>query len=157
MRIAVGLKKDQFAEVIINQLYKHTQMENSFGIIFLAIVNNQPQQLSLKKIIEHFILHRREIIIRRTRYDLKKAEARAHILEGLKIALENLDDIVFLIRESKSPDQAKTRLVQTYELTDIQAQAILDMRLQRLTGLEQGKNSGRIQEFAQRYRLVQEI
>jgi DNA gyrase subunit A len=139
MRIAVGLKKDQFAEVIINQLYKHTQMENSFGIIFLAIVNNQPQQLSLKKILEHFILHRREIIIRRTRYDLKKAEARAHILEGLKIALENLDDVVFLIRESKSPDQAKKGLVQTYDLTEIQAQAILDMRLQRLTGLEQEK------------------
>ncbi len=139
MRIAVGLKKDQFAEVIVNQLYKHTQMENSFGIIFLAIVNNQPQQLSLKKILEHFILHRREIIIRRTRYDLKKAEARAHILEGLKIALENLDDVVFLIRESKSPDQAKQGLVQTYNLTEIQAQAILDMRLQRLTGLEQEK------------------
>jgi DNA gyrase subunit A len=139
MRIAVGLKKDQFAEVIINQLYKHTQMENTFGIIFLAIVNNQPQQLSLKKILEHFILHRREIIIRRTRYDLKKAEARAHILEGLKIALENLDDVVFLIRESKSPDQAKQGLVQTYDLTEIQAQAILDMRLQRLTGLEQEK------------------
>jgi len=139
MRIAVGLKKDQFAEVIINQLYKHTQMENSFGIIFLAIVNNQPQQLSLKKIFEHFILHRREIIIRRTRYDLKKAEARAHILEGLKIALENIDDVVFLIRESKSPDQAKKGLVRTYDLTEIQAQAILDMRLQRLTGLEQEK------------------
>ncbi len=139
MRIAVGLKKDQFAEVIINQLYKHTQMENSFGIIFLAIVNNQPQQLSLKKILEHFILHRREIIIRRTRYDLEKAEARAHILEGLKIALENLDDVVFLIRESKSPDQAKQGLVKTYNLTEIQAQAILDMRLQRLTGLEQEK------------------
>ena len=139
MRIAVGLKKDQFAEVIINQLYKHTQMENSFGIIFLAIVNNQPKQLSLKKILEHFILHRREIIIRRTRYDLKKAEARAHILEGLKIALENLDDVVFLIRESKSPDEAKKGLVRTYDLTVIQAQAILDMRLQRLTGLEQEK------------------
>jgi DNA gyrase subunit A len=139
MRIAVGLKKDQFAEVIINQLYKHTQMENTFGIIFLAIVNNQPQQLSLKKILEYFILHRREIIIRRTRYDLEKAEARAHILEGLKIALENLDDVVFLIRESKSPDQAKQGLVQTYNLTEIQAQAILDMRLQRLTGLEQEK------------------
>jgi DNA gyrase subunit A len=139
MRIAVGLKKDQFAEVIINQLYKHTQMENSFGIIFLAIVNNQPQQLSLKKIFEHFILHRREIIILRTRYDLKKAEARAHILEGLKIALENIDDVVFLIRESKSPDQAKKGLIQTYNLTEIQAQAILDMRLQRLTGLEQEK------------------
>jgi DNA gyrase subunit A len=139
MRIAVGLKKDQFAEVIINQLYKHTQMENSFGIIFLAIVNNQPQQLSLKKILEHFILHRREIIIRRTRYDLRKAEERAHILEGLKIALENLDDVVFLIRESKSPVEAKQGLVRTYELTEIQAQAILDMRLQRLTGLEQEK------------------
>jgi DNA gyrase subunit A len=135
----VGLKKDQFAEVIINQLYKHTQMENSFGIIFLAIVNNQPQQLSLKKILEHFILHRREIIIRRTRYDLRKAEERAHILEGLKIALENLDDVVFLIRESKSPVEAKQGLVRTYELTEIQAQAILDMRLQRLTGLEQEK------------------
>jgi DNA gyrase subunit A len=139
MRIAVGLKKDQFAEVIINQLYKHTQMENSFGIIFLAIVNNQPQQLSLKKILEHFILHRREIIIRRTRYDLTKAEARAHILEGLKIALENLDDVVSLIRKSKSPDEAKKGLVRTYDLTEIQAQAILDMRLQRLTGLEQEK------------------
>ncbi|TES90214.1 MAG: DNA gyrase subunit A [Desulfobacteraceae bacterium] len=139
MRIAVGLKKDQFAEVIINQLYKHTQMENSFGIIFLAIVNNQPQQLSLKRILEHFILHRREIIIRRTRYDLKKAEARAHILEGLKIALENIDDIVFLIRESKSPDEARKGLIRIYDLTVIQAQAILDMRLQRLTGLEQEK------------------
>jgi len=139
MRIAVGLKKNQFAEVIINKLYKHTRMENTFGIIFLAIVNNQPKQLSLKKILEHFILHRREIIIRRTRYDLKKAEARAHILEGLKIALENLDDVIFLIRESKSPDQAKKGLVRTYDLTVIQAQAILDMRLQRLTGLEQEK------------------
>jgi len=139
MRIAVGLKKNQFAEVIINKLYKHTRMENTFGIIFLAIVNNQPKQLSLKKILEHFILHRREIIIRRTRYDLKKAEARAHILEGLKIALENIDDVIFLIRESKSPGQAKKGLVRTYELTVIQAQAILDMRLQRLTGLEQEK------------------
>ena len=139
MRIAVGLKKDQFAELIINQCYKHTQMENSFGIIFLAIVNNQPQQLSLKRILEHFILHRREIIIRRTRYDLKKAEARAHILEGLKIALENIDDVVFLIRESKSPDEARKGLIRIYDLTVIQAQAILDMRLQRLTGLEQEK------------------
>ena len=139
MRIAVGLKKDQIAGVVINQLFKHTQMENSFGIIFLAIVNNQPQLLSLKEILEYFILHRREIIIRRTRYDLKKAEARAHILEGLKIALENLDDVVFLIRESKSPEEAKKGLVRTYDLTEIQAQAILYMRLQRLTGLEQEK------------------
>ncbi len=139
MRIAVGLKKDQIAGVVINQLYKHTQMESTFGIILLAIVNNQPQLLSLKEILEYFILHRKEIIIRRTRYDLAKAEARAHILEGLKIALENLDDVVFIIRESKSPAEAKEGLIQTYGLTPVQAQAILDMRLQRLTGLEQEK------------------
>jgi len=139
MRIAIGLKRDQVAEVVVNQLYKHTQMENSFGIIFLAVVNNQPKLLNLKEILEHFIFHRKEIIVRRTRYDLKKAEARAHILEGLKTALENLDDVVFLIRESKTPAEAKTGLVQNFALTDIQAQAILDMRLQRLTGLEQEK------------------
>jgi DNA gyrase subunit A len=139
MRIALGLKKDQISGVIINHLFKHTQMEISFGIIFLAVVNNQPQRLSLKEILENFILHRKEIIIRRTRYDLEKAEARAHILEGLKIALDNLDDAVSLIRKSKTPDEAKKGLVQTFNLTEIQAQAILDMRLQRLTGLEQEK------------------
>ena len=139
MRIALGLKKDQIAGVIVNQLYKHTQLENSFGIIFLAVVNNQPQLLTIKEILEYFILHRKEIVVRRTRYDLKKAEARAHILEGLKIALENLDDVVFLIRESKTPKEAKTGLMESFDLTEIQAQAILDMRLQRLTGLEQEK------------------
>ncbi len=139
MRIALGLKKDQIAEVTINQLYKHTQMENSFGIIFLAVVNNQPRRLSLKEILEHFIIHRKEIIVRRTKHDLNKAEARAHILEGLKTALDNLDDVVFLIRESKTPETAKTGLVQTFGLTVIQAQGILDLRLQRLTGLEQEK------------------
>ncbi len=139
LRIALGLKKDQVSGVVINQLYKYTQMETSFGIIFLAVVNNQPQLLSLKEILEHFILHRKEIIIRRTRYDLKKAEARAHILEGLKIALDNLDAVVSLIRESKTPKEAKNRLTELFSLTSIQAQAILDMRLQRLTGLEREK------------------
>jgi len=139
MRIAIGLKKDQIAGVVVNQLYKHTQMENSFGIIFLAVVNNQPKILTIKEILEYFIFHRKEIIIRRTQYDLKIAEARAHILEGLKTALENLDDVVFLIRESKTPLEAKMGLVQNFDLTEIQAQAILDMRLQRLTGLEQEK------------------
>ncbi|OIN97371.1 MAG: DNA gyrase subunit A [Deltaproteobacteria bacterium CG1_02_45_11] len=139
MRIAICLKKDQIAEVVINQLYKHTQMENSFGIIFLAVVNNRPELLPLKEILEQFILHRKEIIIRRTRYDLKKSEERGHILEGLKIALDNLDDVVSLIRKSESPAIAKTGLIQRFTLTAIQAQAILDMRLQRLTGLEQGK------------------
>jgi len=139
MRIAVGLKKDQMSEVVINQLYKHTQLENSFGIIFLAVVNNRPQVLNLKELIEFFILHRKEIIVRRTRYDLRKAEERAHILQGLKIALDHLDAVVAMIRASKTPVEAKERLVGTFDLSPIQAQAILDMRLQRLTGLEREK------------------
>jgi DNA gyrase subunit A len=139
MRIALGLKKDQIAGVVINQLYKHTRMESTFGVIFLAIVNNRPELLNLKEILEYFILHRKEIVVRRTRYDLNKAEARAHILEGLKIALDHLDDVVALIRQSKSPADAKERLVERYSLSPLQAQAILDMRLQRLTGLEREK------------------
>jgi DNA gyrase subunit A len=139
MRIAIGLKKDQITGVIINQLYKMTRMETTFGVIFLAIVNNRPELLNLKEILEHFILHRKEIVIRRTRFELKKAEERAHILEGLKIALDNLDDVVALIRNSQSPAEAKEELIQQYSLTPIQAQAILDMRLQRLTGLEREK------------------
>ena len=139
MRIAIGLKKDQVAEVLINQLFRQTQMETSFGIIFLAVVDNRPMILNFKDILEHFILHRKDVIIRRTIFDLRKAEERAHILGGLKIALENLDDVVKLIRESKTPSEARTGLMERFELTQMQAQAILDMRLQRLTGLEQEK------------------
>ncbi|MFQ5484195.1 MAG: DNA gyrase subunit A [Desulfobacterales bacterium] len=139
MRVALGLKKDQVSGVVINQLYKQTQMEISFGIIFLSIVNQQPELLNLKALLEHFVLHRKEIIIRRTRYDLQQAEERAHILQGLKIALENIDDVVSLIRKSKNPAEAKEALTARLSLTPIQAQAILDMRLQRLTGLERQK------------------
>jgi DNA gyrase subunit A len=139
MRIALGLKKDQIAGVIINQLYKHTRMENTFGIIFLAVVNVRPEVLNLKEILHYFILHRKDIIVRRTRYDLRKAEDQAHILEGLKIALDNLDEVVALIRASKSPAEAKSHLVKKFSLTEKQARAILDMRLQRLTGLERDK------------------
>ncbi|MCP3941142.1 MAG: DNA gyrase subunit A [Desulfobacteraceae bacterium] len=139
MRIAIGLKRDQYAEVVINQLYKHTNMQTSFGIIFLAVVNDRPELLTLKEILNHFIVHRKNVIIRRTRYDLRKAEERAHILEGLKIALDNLDRVVALIRASQSPEEARNGLVNTFSLTAIQAQAILDMRLQRLTGLEREK------------------
>jgi DNA gyrase subunit A len=139
MRIALGMKKDGMAPVIINQLYKHTRMETSFGIIFLAIVNNRPELLTLKEILEYFVLHRKDIVIRRTRFDLAKAEARAHILEGLKIALDHLDEVVALIRQSASPAEARERLMASYGLSEIQAQAILDMRLQRLTGLEREK------------------
>jgi DNA gyrase subunit A len=139
MRIALGLKKDQIAGVIINQLYKHTRLETSFGIIFLAVVNGRPEILNLKEILQYFVLHRKDIVIRRTRYDLRKAEDQAHILEGLKIALDNLDDVVALIRASKSPVEAKAQLVKKFSLSEKQAQAILDMRLQRLTGLEREK------------------
>ncbi len=139
MRIAMGLKKGVVSGVVVNLLYKHTQMESSFGIIFLAVVRQRPQVLALKEILENFIWHRKDVIIRRTRYELKKAEERAHILEGLKIALDNLDEVVKLIRESKSPGEAKERLIAAFALSVIQAQAILDMRLQRLTGLERDK------------------
>jgi len=139
MRMAIGLKRDQIAEVVMNQLYKHTNMQTSFGIIFLAVVNNRPQLLTLKEILNHFIKHRTIVIIRRTRFDLRKAEERAHILEGLKIALDHLDEAVTLIRASRSPEEAKNGLKSKFNLTVIQAQAILDMRLQRLTGLEREK------------------
>jgi DNA gyrase subunit A len=139
MRIAVGLKKEAVAAVILNQLYKNTRMETTFGVIFLAIVNNRPELLNLKEVLEHFVLHRKDIILRRTRFDLAKAEARAHILEGLKVALDHLDEVVALIRKSASPAEARERLMGVFGLSEIQAQAILDMRLQRLTGLERDK------------------
>lgn len=139
MRIALGLKKDQMSTVIINQLFKHTRLETSFGIIFLAVVNNRPEVLTLKEILEYFILHRKDVIIKRTKFDLQKAEARAHILEGLKIAIDNIDAVVSLIKQSKSPAEAKSGLIIKFSMTAIQAQAVLDMRLQRLTGLEREK------------------
>ncbi|MCU0600593.1 MAG: DNA gyrase subunit A [Desulfobacterales bacterium] len=139
IRVAIALRKDQMPDVILNQLYKHTQLENNFGIIFLAVANKRPELMNLKEILEHFIIHRKDIIIRRTRYDLTKAEARAHILEGLLIALDHIDEVIRLIRGSKTPAEAKTALMNRFGLSDLQAQAILDMRLQRLTGLERDK------------------
>ncbi len=139
MRIVIDVKRDGKALVVMNRLYKFTQMEKSFGIIFLALVNGRPQTLNLKEILEHFINHRREIIIRRTIFDLKKAEDRAHILEGLRKALDYLDEVIALIRSSADSKEAKTRLVSEFDFSPVQAQAILDMRLHRLTGLERGK------------------
>jgi DNA gyrase subunit A len=139
MRIAIDLKKGEISHVVLNQLYKHTAMQSTFGVIMLALVNNQPRILNLRKLLSNFIQHRREVVIRRTKYDLKKAEERAHILLGLKIALENLDAVIALIKASASPDEAKAGLVREFKLSEIQAQAILDMRLQRLTGLERDK------------------
>ena len=147
MRIVVEVKRDGKALVILNRLYKFTQMETSFGIIMLAIVNGRPEILTLKRILEHFVAHRREIIIRRTIYDLRRAEERAHILEGLKKALDFLDDVIELVRSSSDPKEAKGRLMSDLDLSDIQAQAILDMRLQRLTGLEREKINAEYQDL----------
>ena len=147
MRIAIDVKRDGKALVILNRLYKYTQMEVSFGIILLAIVKGRPQVLTLKEILEKFIEHRREIIVRRTIYDLKKAEERAHILEGLKKALDFLDEVIEAIRSSSDPKEAKARLMSDFSLSDLQAQAILDMRLQRLTGLEREKINAEYQDL----------
>jgi DNA gyrase subunit A len=139
IRVVLELKRGEMAQVVLNNLYKHTQMETTFGIIMLALVNGQPHVLGLKKVLNYFLQHRREVIIRRTRFELRKAEERAHILEGLKIALDHLDEIIALIRASKSPDEARQGLMRGYPLSEVQAQAILDMKLQRLTGLERDK------------------
>jgi DNA gyrase subunit A len=139
MRIVIELKRDGIAEIILNQLYQHTQMQTTFGVIMLAIVGIQPRVLNLKELLQHFINFRKEIITRRTVFELKKAEARAHILEGLKIAIKNLDTVIALIRSSANPQIAKEGLMKKFSLSEIQAQAILDMRLQRLTALERGK------------------
>ena len=139
IRVVIELKRGEMAEVVLNNLYKHTQMESTFGIIMLALVGAQPHVLGLKKILSYFLQHRRDVILRRTRYELRKAEERAHVLEGLKIALDHLDEIIALIRAAKSPAEAKEGLIANYSLSEIQAQAILDMKLQRLTGLERDK------------------
>ncbi|MEE9189671.1 MAG: DNA gyrase subunit A, partial [Candidatus Neomarinimicrobiota bacterium] len=139
MRVVIDLKRDATAEVVLNQLYKHTQMQTTFGVNMLALVNGQPKTLTLKQALQHFIDFRQQVVVRRTKFDLDKAEKRAHILEGLKIALDNIDAIISLIRKSNNPAIAKENLMKQFKLSDIQAQAILDMRLQRLTGLERKK------------------
>ena len=139
IRIVIDLKRDENSAIILNQLYKFTQMESSFGIIMLAITDGRPQVLNLKEIIEKFIVFRREVVVRRTRFDLARAKERAHILEGLIIALKNIDAIVTLIKASKNPQDAAVKLCEKFKLSEIQAKAILEMRLQRLTGLERAK------------------
>ena len=139
MRVAIDLKRDENAEVMLNNLYKFTNMEVTFGINMLGIVHNRPELLSLKEILEHFLEHRRTVVLRRTAFQLRRAEERGHILEGLKIALENLDAIIELIKRAPNPKEARVQLMEQYGLSEKQAQAILDMRLQRLTGLERQK------------------
>ena len=139
IRVVIETKRDAVPEVILNQLYKHTQLQDTFGIILLALVDGIPKIMSLKTVLQHFIEFRHDIVVRRTEFDLKIAEARAHILEGLKIALDNIDEVIEIIRGSKDPMMAKEGLMNNFNLSEVQAQAILDMRLQKLTGLEVDK------------------
>ena len=157
IRVVIELKKGEMAPVILNQLYKHTSLQNTFGVIMLALVNNRPEILNLKQILVAFLEHRREVVIRRSAHELRKAEERAHVLEGLKIAIEQLDDVIALIRQAASPDAAKTNLTQRFPLSDVQAQAILDMRLQRLTQLEQHKLSQEYEELQAKIASLQAI
>lgn len=136
MRICIELRRDVNANVLLNQLYKHTQMQDTFGVIMIALVNNVPQVLNLHAMLKYYLLHQEEVVTRRTRYDLNKAEERAHILQGLLIALDNIDEVISIIRSSRSGNIAKERLIERFSLTDVQAQAIIDMRLRALTGLE---------------------
>ena len=149
IRVVIETKRDAVPEVILNQLYQHTQLQDTFGIILLALVDGVPKVMPIKTVLEHFVNFRHEVVVRRTEFDLKAAEARAHILEGLKIALDNIDEAISIIKGSKDPAQAKEGLMNAFNLSEIQSQAILDMRLQKLTGLEVDKVVAEYKEVIQ--------
>ncbi|MGD8374503.1 MAG: DNA gyrase subunit A [Acidobacteriota bacterium] len=157
IRLVIELKKGAVAQVVLNNLYAHTPMQETFGVNMLAIHQSQPRTMNLKQVLQAFIEHRREVVVRRTRYLLRKAEERAHILEGLKIALDNLDAVIELIRKSKTPPEAKEGLCSRFQLSELQAQAILDMRLQRLTGLERQKILDEYEEVLKEIARLKEI
>ena len=153
MRVVIELRRDIRPQVVLNNLYKHTPMQSTFGVNSLALVNGQPKVLTLRDFIFHYLEHQKDVVVRRTKHDLQKAEARAHILEGLLVALDHLDRVIALIRASKTVDEARQGLIATFSLSEEQAQAILDMRLQRLTGLERERIEG---EYAELQRLIAE-
>jgi DNA gyrase subunit A len=157
IRVVIELKRDAIAEIVLNHLYRNTQMQTTFGIIFLAIANNKPEVMDLGTILRHFIEHRKEIVVRRTRFDLRKAEERAHVLEGLVRALDVLDELIALIRASRTGQEAKEGLISRWQFSEVQAQAILDMRLQRLTGLEREKLLAEYQEMLALIARLREI
>jgi len=157
MRIVIDLRRGQNAQVVLNQLYKHTQMQETFGVIMLALVDNRPRVLNLKQMISYYVDYRKEVVIRRTKFELKKAEDRAHILEGLKIAVENVDKIIALIKKSKDPAEARQNLMDKYKLSERQAQAILEMQLQRLTNLEVDKIEKEYLELIKRIEMLKGI
>lgn len=157
VKITITLKKDANAQIVLNNLYKHTQFQTNYGINFLMLDNGVPKSLGLKDIISKYIDYQKEIIIRRTRFDLNKAEARVHILEGLKIALDNIDEIIKLIKESKGDEEAQTKLIERFGLTEIQAKAILEMKLRRLTGLERDKIEQELKELLEKIEYYKQI
>jgi len=157
MRIAIQLRRDVNPDIVLNNLYKHTALQTTFGINMLALVNGQPQVLTIKQCLQHYLDHQKEIIRRRTQFDLNRAEARAHILEGLRVALDHLDEVISLIRHSKTTDVARNGLIERFDLTEKQAQAILDMRLQRLTGLEREKIETEYNELIERIQVLKAI
>ena len=157
MSIVIELRKDVNPEIMLNQLYKHTQLQETFGVIMLALVDNQPRVLTLKEVLHYYILHQEDVITRRTRYELAKAEARAHILEGLTIALDHLDAVITTIRESQTADIARAALMDGFSLSEKQAQAILDLRLQRLTGLEREKIEEEYQEVLKKIAWLKSV
>ena len=154
MRLVVELKRDAIPQVTLNRLFKHTQLETSFGVIMLALVDGVPRRLTLLEVIKHYIGHQKRVITRRTQFELKQAEERAHVLEGLLVALKNLDAVIKTIRASRTPEEARGKLISGFDLSEIQAQAILDMRLQRLTGLEREKVEG---EYAELTKLIAKL
>ena len=133
MRICIELRKDANANVVLNQLYKHTQMQDTFGVNMLALVDKEPKVMNLLQMLQHYLTHQEDVVTRRIKYDLNKAEERAHIIKGLLIALDNIDEVIRIIRGSKTTNEAKEKLIERFELDDVQAQAIVDMRLRALT------------------------
>ena len=150
MRICIELRRDVNAIVVLNQLYKHTQLQDTFGVIMLALVNNEPKVMNILEMLNYYLRHQEEVVTRRTKYELNKAEERAHILEGLLIALDNIDEVIRIIRNSKNAQAAKEGLIEAFQLTDVQAQAIVDMRLRALTGLEREKLENEYKELMER-------
>jgi DNA gyrase subunit A len=157
IRVEIELKKDVNPQIVLNQLYKMTQLQVSYGIIFLALVDGQPKILNLKEILTEYISHRKQVIVRRTKYELEEAEKRAHILEGLKIALDFIDEVIKIIRSSKTVEEARERLIKRFKLTEIQANAILDMRLQKLTSLESQKIIEELEELKKKIEDFKDI
>ena len=153
MRICIELRRDVNPNVILNQLYKHTQLQDTFGVIMLALVNNEPKVMNILDMLKYYLKHQEEVVTRRTKYDLNKAEERAHILQGLLIALDNIDEVIKIIRGSKNVQEAKAELISRFDLSEVQAQAIVDMRLRALTGLEREKLEA---EYAELMKKIEE-